>query len=78
MNQSYIFFLYFLKYPPQKYQTEGLPDKLVFRDIERTEEEQGVLYVVGANAYTPSPEKKILNQIMFLDGTPAYVVYTNI
>ncbi len=84
LDQSYIFFLYNLKYPPALYQkrsTAGIYqvkhafDKYEFRNIDPKEDKKNTLYVVGAKEFLPTGQKTIIKEISFLDNTPAYVIY---
>lgn len=84
LDQSYIFFLYNLKYPPEKYQknstggaykTTHIFEKYEFREVNKSESDSLTLYVVGSDMYFDTPDKKIIEKINFLDGKDAYVVY---
>ena len=83
LDQSYIFFLFYTKYDPEKYQaaggtvtggfaeTHGGFGKYNFRPINWSEETKD-----GNTLYVGRPEDfpgsvKVLKEIKFLDGTPA-------
>lgn len=84
MNQSYIFFLFYLKYPPQEYQ--NIPEnkskttndksfgKYIFREInwEKDSRANNVLYLVDPNEIPK--ETRRINTINNLDGTPAIAI----
>lgn len=75
LDQSYIFFLYYLKYPPEQYQQEQGKvksfSKYVFRPIKWSEEEKGndTLYI-GRPQDFPSTIKP-LKTVSYLNGEPA-------
>lgn len=83
LDQSYMFFLFYLKFPPAEYQLAGGTvsggfaethrgfGKYTFRPIAWEDEEKnsGILYV-GRPGDFPS-EAKTLKTIYFLDGQPA-------
>jgi len=79
LDQSYIFFLFYLKYPPQNYQEEHLYQsgnnhsfgKYEFRPIDWTKENRD-----SKNLYIGRPEdfpqdKKDIKLIRYIDGKPA-------
>lgn len=85
LNQSYIFFLFYLKYPPSDYQEEiqsssgGFREnhkygKFEFRPIEWDKElkKSKQLYVGMPSDF--SADAKIIKQINFLDGKSAFVL----
>lgn len=87
LDQSYIFFLFYKKYPPKEYlekvnltYTQGYEwsrnlDKLEFRNIKLGEEKtpNKNLYVIGAmDKTTGVKDLKVIKTINFLDGTPAF------
>ncbi len=86
LDQSYIFFLFYLKYPPSRYQhiSETLGShytqdhafgKFEFRPISVRELKQpvkGYLYVIGANQITKGDN--ILKTIDYLNNQPAIFV----
>ena len=83
LDQSYIFFLYYLKYDPKSYQNEGGTktggfkeehkfDKYEFRIIDWNKEEEGNLYV-GRPEDFPQ-DIKALKKINYLDGKPAIII----
>lgn len=83
LDQSYIFFLFYLKYPPAEYQrfggtvSGGFAEahkgfaKYTFRPIKWSEEEKtpGVLYIGRPEDF--GSEAKVIKTINFLDGQPA-------
>ncbi len=86
LDQSYIFFLFYLKYPPLQYQhianlrgghytQDHVFGKFEFRSISMRELKQpfkGYLYVVGANQI--SSEDKVIKIIDYLNGQPAIAI----
>jgi len=83
LDQSYMFFLFFLRYPPDRYQSSGGTvsggfaeehkgfGKYTFRPLKWDEEEKnGRTLFVGRPQDFP-PEAKTLKTIYFLDGQPA-------
>jgi len=76
LDQSYILFLFYLKYPPQDYQKTGAYDpshafaKFIFRPInwQKDSINKGVLYVGSARDIPDSV--KLIKTIYNLDGTP--------
>lgn len=86
MDQSYVFFLYYLKYPPQEYQKQEdnpnvlsgsfedkhLFDKYEFRPFNWEEEKntRNVLFIGRPQDFPPGVAKK---QINYLDGSPAII-----
>lgn len=80
LDQSYMFFLFYSKYPPSLYQKESVLssggfrenhkfDKFEFRPIEWENENSGTL-LVGMPSDFPQGSK-VIETINFLDGTPA-------
>ncbi len=78
MDQSYMFFLFFLKYPPEKYQKEGpkMFDSFVFRKIDWTRDStlENTL-IVGSAKDIPAEANKLFT-VNFLSGEPAIIVST--
>ena len=83
LDQSYIFFLYYLKYDPNKYQSEGGTrtggfkeehkfDKFEFRTIDWNREQSGNLYI-GRPEDFPQ-DIKALKKINYLNGVPAILI----
>ncbi len=86
LDQSYMFFLFYLKYDPAAYQRTGGTvsggfaedrnsfDKYVFRPIKWSEEEKSkhILYVGRADDF--SVGASVHKTINFLDGKPAIVI----
>jgi len=82
LDQSYMFFLFYLQYPPDKYQKEAIYKSGGFREnhvygkfmfrpiIWETEEKNGKTLFMGLPEDFPS-EAKIIKTINFLDGKPA-------
>lgn len=83
MDQSYIFFLFYLKYPPNKYQLESgnivsggfrenhLFGKYEFRPIEwSSEKKNSKTLFIGLPSDFP-PNAHVLKNTYFLDGTEA-------
>ena len=83
LDQSYIFFLYYLKYDPKIYQSEGGTrtggfkedhkfDNFEFRIINWNKEEEGGLYVGRPEDF---PEDiQTLKKINYLNGKPAIMI----
>lgn len=84
LDQSYIFFLYYLQYPPEKYQYtvkarladykyDVTFDKYEFRGIDWNKEKKDkrILYVIPAAFVLKAP---VIKQYTFLDGKPAYKI----
>lgn len=82
LDQSYMFFLFYLQYPPARYQAQiknasgGFAEnhyfgKYEFRTIEWEKERKdaNILYVGLPEDF--NPEAKVLKTINFLNGTPA-------
>lgn len=81
MNQSYVFFLFYLKYPPQDYQKiimsqsgdviDNSFGKYIFRKIDWSKDSsvKNVLYIANPNEI-PN-EVQTIKTIYNLDGTPA-------
>lgn len=82
LDQSYIFFLFYLQYSPVEYQKQGILssggfrenhyfDKYEFRPIEwgKEEKNKNILYVGRPDDF--SIDAKVLKTINFLDGKPA-------
>ena len=84
LDQSHMFYLFYLKYPPSEYQksgntTSGFREihkygKFEFRPIHWGEEEanQKILYI-GRPEDFPNTTKNILKQIDYLNGKPAII-----
>lgn len=84
MDQSYMFFLFYLKYPPTKYQLESKVasggfrenhtfSKYEFRPIEWAKEDrQGALFVGRPQDFPPNA--KVIKQISFVNGKPAIII----
>jgi hypothetical protein len=82
LDQSYMFFLFYLKYDPKRYQEEGGTisggfaeahrgfGKYTFRPIEWSREEKDKILFVGRPVDFPSGVK-VLKTIYFLDGREA-------
>ncbi len=81
MDQSYMFFLFYLRYPPQLYQKEtqgasgGFREdhkfgKFEFRPIEWDKEERGNTLYIGRSEDFPQSANSV-KTIDFLDGKPA-------
>lgn len=81
LDDSYMFFLFYLKYPPEKYQRESLSKsggydirhsfgKFEFRPVHWDTEvkKDTILYVEGVSEYGGG---NIVKPVDFLDGTPA-------
>ncbi len=86
LDQSYIFFLFYLKYPPSMYQHEDVHNtagfrenhafgKYEFRPINWNKEDKNskILYVGRPNDF-PNEDKKFLKVINYLNGEPAIVI----
>lgn len=85
LDQSYMFFLFYLKYPPELYQKAGNTsggfrethkfDKYKFRPIvwEKEEKSSDILYI-GTPQDFQAGEKNILKTINYLDGKPAIFI----
>lgn len=83
LDNSYIFFLYYLKYPPQMYQlvAHNQPrgfDKYVFRPIQwENDKKQGkVLFVYSSNEQIPPMHIRTI--IYALDGKPVITIGDNL
>lgn len=83
LDQSYIFFLYNLKFPPQEYQklsssgiltSDHFFDKFEFRQIKMTENEKGTLYIVSPNEIIWETNINTLKEIKQLDGKPSIII----
>jgi 4-amino-4-deoxy-L-arabinose transferase-like glycosyltransferase len=77
MDQSYMFFLFYLKYPPAKYQNKSINhsfSNFVFRNINWQKDSQikNVLYV-GTPQDIPS-DAQIIKKIYNLDGSVAIIL----
>lgn len=85
LDQAYMFFLFYLQYPPEKYHLEskatsgGFEDnhgfgKYEFRPIVRGKEERSsdVLYVGRPQDF--EKEAKVLKEIRYLNGEPAILI----
>lgn len=81
LDQSYIFFLFYLKYPPSLYQEEAREasggfreehrfGKFEFRPILWEKEEKANTLFVGRSEDFPE-DAKVIKTVSFLDGTPA-------
>jgi 4-amino-4-deoxy-L-arabinose transferase-like glycosyltransferase len=87
MDQSYMFFLYYLKFPPDVYQKHSRENisgsfdaghafgKYEFREIDWKNEErkENILYV-GTPKYLPTTIRP-LHEVSFLDGEKAYIIF---
>lgn len=78
LDQSYIFFLFYLKYPAEKYQSSGSPTsfgKFIFKKIEETDlKEKNSLFVTGPEGIgSLTPDETILNP----DGSFAIKIFEN-
>lgn len=82
LDQSYMFYLFYLKYPPARYQKESISDsggfavekgfgKYRFRPIKWKDEKKSpdILYVGRPDDFDSSA--KVLKTIYYLDGKPA-------
>ncbi len=82
LDQSYIFFLFYLKYPPRQYQENNNSSgeyksfhkigKYEFRDSSLTvaeEDTQRILYVGGVSDALTT-KRRVIHTINFFDGTP--------
>lgn len=82
LDQSYIFFLFYLKYPPQIYQEESIGasggfkenhifGKFEFRPIvwEKEKKSSNILYIGRPEDFSETAE--VIKTIYFLDGKPA-------
>jgi 4-amino-4-deoxy-L-arabinose transferase-like glycosyltransferase len=87
LDQSYMFFLYFLQYDPEKYLEEGGTksggfaednsfSKYVFRPINWAEEDKDDVLFVGRSGDIPE-SAKVLKTIHYLNGKPAMVIAEN-
>ncbi len=85
LDQSYIFFLFYLKYPPAKYQKEARDASGGFRenhafgkyefrpiDWEREKQSSEILYVGNPNEFPDGAN--VIKTINFLDGQPAITI----
>ncbi len=83
LDQSYMFFLYYLKYDPVAYQKEGGTitggfkeehrfGKFEFRNISWSQEKGGNLYVGRPEDFPPGA--RILKTINYLNGKPAILI----
>ena len=77
MDQSYIFFLFYLQYNPQAYQKSGTNrgfSKYVFKPINWLEEEKSpeILYVGKPSDF--SGDFKVIKIVDFLDGEPSIMI----
>lgn len=86
LDQSYIFFLFYLKYPPQDYQHKqdkvdtlsgNFEDKHIFSKFEfrpfswdGEKDQRNILFIGRPQDFPPGVSKK---QINYLDGTPAII-----
>lgn len=81
LDQSYIFFLFYLKYPPEKYQKESFYissgfrenhtfGKYEFRPFDWDKDKKSSTLFVGRASDFPR-RTRVLKTIFFLDGTPA-------
>ncbi|MBI2442986.1 MAG: hypothetical protein HYV40_03725 [Candidatus Levybacteria bacterium] len=90
LDQSYMFFLFYLKYPPKDYQEENLTNlsggfrenhafsKYEFRPIDWTNEakDRSILYVGRSNDF---PEGvNVLEKVYYLNGDPAIAIVPGI
>lgn len=81
LDKSYIFFLFYMKYPPQKYQAENNLGsgfrythkfgKYEFRPIEWNKDDNKEILLVGRSE---DIKGKIIKIINYLNGTPAIVI----
>lgn len=87
LDQSYIFFLFYLQYPPQEYHKERAQvdllsgtfedknafSKYEFRPInwDAEKDEEGVMFVGRPQDFPPGVSKKEIN---YLDGEPAIII----
>jgi len=77
MDQSYMFFLFYLKYPPKLYQEQGSRksfDKFVFRHINfKIDSKIPSTLIVGSDKDIPR-EAGIIDRVNLLNGAPAIII----
>jgi 4-amino-4-deoxy-L-arabinose transferase-like glycosyltransferase len=76
LDQSYMFFLFYLKYSPKSYQQEGSHrnfDKYVFKKIDWKNDSSGNSLIVGSPKDI-SDNTKVIKVINYLNNDPAIVI----
>lgn len=78
LDESYMFFLFYLKYPPQKYQYEEDKNhsfnKFTFRAINyQTDSNLSNVLLVGSVKEIPQ-NASVIQKINYLDGKPAIII----
>lgn len=86
LDQSYVFFLYGLKYDPKEYQKNSSSGeyqanhnfgKFEFSNFDWKDRQPGELYIGKENQFYGLEESNILKRVKFLDGTSDILIVKN-